>query len=294
MGVLPVALPGGGRAAGLVRRGGVCRAEGCRAEDCRAEDCRAEDCRAEAQARGGSAVPGFPARGRLLRGTDLAGVEKRRPQGLLSAHRRHQRPQHRSGPGRGRGPHAFPQGGALGPGAGRGAEEPGHGQALERQRAQDRQTVDPGGGTAAATAVGPGPGGGSRGSDPDSPSQLRQGGGTESHPQEGALPPGRHHRGRTHQRPGHFRHSSQAEGGGDPLAATGSQGPSGRDRSPGGGCQPEFPAGHRDPVGRALRAAVPATAAGGLEPRPRLQPLSAAGCCCRRGRSRPPWRGGRG
>ena len=59
--------------------------------------------------------------------------------------------------------------------------------------------------------------------------------------------------------------------------------PSGRDRSPGGGCQPEFPAGHRGPVERALRAAGPATAAGGLEPRPRLQPLSVAGCGCRRG-----------
>ena len=215
-------------------------------------------------------------------------LKKRRPQGLLSAHRRHQRPQHRSGPGRGRGPHAFPQGGALGPGTGRGAEEPGHGQALERQRAQDRQTVDPGGGTAAATAVGPGPGGGSRGPDPDSPSQLRQGGGTESHPQEGALPPGRHHRGRTHQRPGHFRHSSQTEGGGDPLAATGSQGPSGRDRSPGGGCQPEFPAGHRGPVERALRAAGPTAAAG--RARAPVLPSAAFRCWMRL----PPGRSGRG
>ena len=55
---------------------------------------------------------------------------------------------------------------------GRGAGEPGPGQALERQRAQDRQTLDPGVGTAAATAAVPSQGGGRRARDPHSPAQL--------------------------------------------------------------------------------------------------------------------------
>ena len=168
-------LAGSRRALGLVRCGRVRRVE------------------TRAFRRG--AASGVPGRGRGQRGKDLSGSERRRLEGLLSAHRRDQRPQHRAGPRRGRVSHPVSQGGPLGPGSGRGAGEPGHGQALERQRAQDRQVVDPGGGTAAATAVGPGQNGGRRARDPHSPAQLRQGGGTEPDPQEGSLPPGRHHRG---------------------------------------------------------------------------------------------------
>ena len=115
---------------------------------------------------------GFPGRGRLHGGKDLPGAERRRPQGLLSTHRRDQRLNIVLDPDVEGALTLFLKEVPWDQALEVVLENQGMGRRLSGNVAQDRQTVDPGGGTAAATAAGSGQGGGRRARDPDSPASF--------------------------------------------------------------------------------------------------------------------------